>query len=261
MQFYLEYMLRIRKNVPGVYYVDTSFRGERADAMHLNQFCHVECELVGSFSTAIETVEAYIVRLVSVFQQEHEKLVKTVAGTTDHLVALLEHFGSHGGRFPQISVDDALALPMMVDDCWKYVLASDQTKGRTLTRKGELNSIEHFGGAVWLTEFDHLSVPFYQAFSDETRTKARCADLLLGLGEVLGLGERHMLARDVVTALAQHQVSIDGYAWYVEIRERRPRLTAGWGMGTERFLAWVFQHDDIRDMTIVPRIKGLSFTP
>lgn len=261
MQLYLEYMLRIHDNVPGVYYVDTSFRGEMADAMHLNQFCHVECELVGSFSTGIETAEAYIIQLVSIFQQEHEKLVKTVAGTTGHLVASLEHFRSHGGKFPQISVDDALALPMMVDDCWKYVLASNQTRGRTLTRRGGLKLIEHFGGAVWLTEFDHLSVPFYQASLDETHTKARCADLLLGLREVLGLGERHMLARDVVTALEQHQVSIDGYAWYTEIRERRPILTAGWGMGTERFLAWVFQHDDLCDMTIVPRMKGLSFTP
>lgn len=25
----------------------------------------------------------------------------------------------------------------------------------------------------------------------------------------------------------------------------------------ERFLAWVLQHDDIRDMTIIPRMKGV----
>lgn len=125
----------------------------------------------------------------------------------------------------------------------------------------ELKLIEHFGGAVWLTEMDHLSVPFYQAFVDEDRTKARCADILFGNGEILGLGERHVLAKDVLAALQQHEVPVDGYAWYTEIRKQKPILTTGWGMGIERFLAWVFQHDDIRDMTIVPRMKGFTFAP
>jgi beta-aspartyl-peptidase (threonine type) len=261
MQFALEYMLRICDEVPGVYYVNNSFRGEEPDEMHLNQFYHVECELLGPFSKGIETAEAYIIQLVSVFMEKHQELVKTMAGTTDHLVALVELYQSHGGKFPQISVNDALDLPMMDGDCWKYALASDPSRGRALTRHGELKLIEHFGGAVWLTEMDHLSVPFYQAFVDETRAKARCADLLLGPGEVLGLGERHVLAKDVRTALGLHEVAEDAYAWYVKMRESKPMLTTGWGMGTERFLLWVFGHGDVRDMTMIPRIKGLAFTP
>lgn len=40
--------------------------------------------------------------------------------------------------------------------------------------------MQHYGGAVWLTHMKHLSVPFYQAYDDETMETARCADLLLG---------------------------------------------------------------------------------
>jgi len=108
---------------------------------------------------------------------------------------------------------------------------------------------------------DHLSVPFYQAYTDETCTKARCADLLLGNGEVLGLGERHTLSKDVLAALRHHQVSAEPYAWYMEIRDTKPVLTTGWGMGIERFLAWVLRHNDIRDLAIIPRMKGYSFAP
>lgn len=108
---------------------------------------------------------------------------------------------------------------------------------------------------------DHLSVPFYQAYTNETCAKSRCADLLLGNGEVLGLGERHMLAKDVLTALRQHEVPTEPYAWYMEIRDRKPALTTGFGMGIERFLAWVFQHNDIPDLAIIPRMKGYSFAP
>lgn len=30
-------------------------------------------------------------------------------------------------------------------------------------------------------------------------------------------------------------------------------------MGMERFLAWVLRHGDIRDLVIMPRIKGTEF--
>ncbi|KAK4158061.1 hypothetical protein C8A00DRAFT_28961 [Chaetomidium leptoderma] len=127
MQFALEYMLRIRDEVTGVYYANNSFRGEEADAMHLNRFFHVECELLGPFSKGIETAEAYIIQLVSASVEEHEELVKAVAGTTDHLVALLELYRSYGGKFPQISVDDALALPVIVGDCALWLGSSNMT--------------------------------------------------------------------------------------------------------------------------------------
>ena len=48
MQFNLEYTLRMGDDLPGVYYVSSSFRGEDPDQTHLNQFYHVECELRGS---------------------------------------------------------------------------------------------------------------------------------------------------------------------------------------------------------------------
>ncbi|KAK2590536.1 hypothetical protein QQS21_011786 [Conoideocrella luteorostrata] len=220
-----------------------------------------ECELLGPLSKGMGVAEAYVANLVSTLLQEHGGLIQDIAGSTDHLVALLELFRSHNNKFPQVTVDDALELPMMDSDCWQYAVASDPRKGRKITRSGELKLIKHFGGVVWLTEMDHLSGPFYQAFSDETQAKAECADLLLGNGEVLGLGQRHLPAKDVLAALEKHQVLAGGYKWYMEMRDLKPILTTGWGMGTERFLAWVFQHDDIRDMAVVPRMKGFSFTP
>lgn len=261
MQFALEYCLRIQDDLPGVYYLNTSFRGEDPDAMHLNQFYHVECELRGSFSEGISVAEQYIVKLVTVFLRDRKKTVERTVGTVEHLTSFLKHFRSNGHKLPQITLDEALNLSVMDNMCWKYVVPSDPGKGRVLTRTGEVKLIKYFGGAVWLTEMDHLSVPFYQAFKDETYMKARCADLLLGNGEVLGLGERHTEAKDVFKALRKHEVDPEEYTCYTDIRDQKPILTTGWGMGIERFLAWVFAHDDIRDLTLVPRMKGFSFAP
>ncbi|PCG93817.1 Aminoacyl-tRNA synthetase, class II (D/K/N) [Penicillium occitanis (nom. inval.)] len=271
MQFALEYFLRIRDPVPGVYYVSTSFRGEDHDARHVNQFHHVECELRGSFAQGIKIAEGYILNLVARLLRDYEAIIQasTADGTgrLDHLTSLHDYAKSHGGGFPQITFDDALSLPTMQDGkdaiTWRPVSESDLSKGRTLTPLGEKRLLEHFGGGpVWLTEMDHLSVPFYQAYTDPGHTKARCADLLLGKGEVLGLGERHVSAGEVWDALDLHRVpDKEKYRWYAGIRESKPLQTVGWGMGIERFLAWVFRHDDIRDMLIVPRLKGMSFAP
>lgn len=53
----------------------------------------------------------------------------------------------------------------------------------------------------------------------------------------------------------------ESYQWYLDIRKARPLRTAGWGMGTERYLAWIFQHLDIRDFALIPRLKGKIFLP
>ncbi|KAI9651772.1 MAG: hypothetical protein M1829_002448 [Trizodia sp. TS-e1964] len=259
MQFALEYFLRIKDELPGVYYINTSFRGENPDAMHLNQFYHVECELLGNFSEGISVAEKYIINLVLLLLQDHEEHILVSAGNTNHLKTLLDQYRSNNGKFPQITQNDALKLPIIDSGCWKYVVPSDPRKGRSITREGELKLIKYFGGAVWLTEMDHLSVPFYQAFTDETCAQGRCADLLLGNGELLGLGERHMSSKEVLTALYKHEVPIEPYKWYMQIRDTNPVLTTGWGMGVERFLAWVLQHNDIRNLAIIPRMKGHSF--
>lgn len=107
--------------------------------------------------------ESQIVHLVPVFLHKHTDLTLQIAGSSDHLLTLLEQYAFNGNTFSQISVDDAIDLPIMDEDCWKYVM-TEPSQGRVLTRREELKLIEHFSGAVWLIEMDHLSVPFYQAF-------------------------------------------------------------------------------------------------
>ena len=56
MQFALEYFLRIQGGLPGVYYINNSFRGEDSDSMHLNQFYHIECELSGTSFHCVDSL-------------------------------------------------------------------------------------------------------------------------------------------------------------------------------------------------------------
>ncbi|KAJ3415921.1 hypothetical protein HDV05_003762 [Chytridiales sp. JEL 0842] len=268
MQFTLEYVLRLERNLPGAFYVAPSFRGEDPDATHLNQFYHVECELLGDIDAAISTAERYIEHLTKAMLKDQSDTILSIAGTLDHVTDLLSLLDKQGGCFKRITVDDAIDLltanglqggkdlPEGVKIHWEFSVDGHPELGRKLTRAGEVWLIQHFGGAVWLTEFDHLSCPFYQAYTDDTKTKAKCADLLLGLGETLGLGERHATRPQVLDALDHHQVSHDSYKWYTDMREVEELTTSGWGMGIERYTCWLLKLADVRDLAIFPRTKG-----
>ncbi|XP_051244736.1 uncharacterized protein LOC127356759 [Dicentrarchus labrax] len=260
MQFVLEYFLRFQENLPGTYYISPSFRGEDPDATHLNQFYHVECELLGDMDKAMSIAEGYLAHLTKSMLKKHSDLILNTAGTLTHVTAMLSKLD---GKTPLPRVPLDKAIPMMPSaDCSEWVQDGQPKFGRKLTRKGERVLIEKYGGAVWLTEMDHLGVPFYQAYVEGTgRCKAKAADLLLGLGETLGLGERHSTPEMVQEALRHHAVPEQSYKWYINMRQVKPLLTSGWGMGTERYLCWLLQHHDIRDIHIIPRMKGMKYMP
>ncbi|OKI02726.1 hypothetical protein A6A06_16165 [Streptomyces sp. CB02923] len=243
MQFQLEFMLR--HGLPGAYYVMPTFRGEDPDATHLNQFFHSEAEIPGGLDDVIELVEAYIRALCGAL------LTASVAARLSALTGDLSHLRDMAARdsFPRITFAEACEV---VDP--EYV--SEPEPGvRTLARGGEHQLIERFGGAVWVTHMPALAVPFYQAGDDDGT--ARCADLLFGLGEVVGCGERHATKEATLRALDEHHVAPDKYDWYLHMKDAAPMRTAGFGLGLERFLAWVLQHDDVRDLHVMPRLKGV----
>lgn len=247
MQFLLEFGCRLNKS--GVYYIAPSFRGEKADKRHLCQFFHSEAEIPGNLDDVINLVEEYIKFLVVRLKKYQSENIKKITGTTTHLDNLLGL-----KSFPRCSFEEALVI---LKNSNKYVI--NKKDFRVINSLGERELIKHFNGCVWLTYFDHLSVPFYQKFLDEDKSKAKNADLLIGIGETVGSGERHFDGKEVITALDLHQVSKKDYGWYIDTKEKIQMQTSGFGMGIERFLLWILKHNDIRDVQILPRFNGVHY--
>ena len=247
MQFMLEYGCRLTS--AGCYYLMPSFRGEEADATHLSQFFHSEAEIPGSLGDVIEVAEAYIRHLAAAVVSELATPVRREAGGIEHIEKFL------ASTTTRLTFDEAVEALGADPEYFEF-----GEQWRTIKRAGERRLIEQFGPAVWLSGFDHLSVPFYQA-TDASGAQALNADLLLGPGEVLGCGERHTGAAQVRAALARHQVAEEEYAWYVGMKEHHPLRTGGFGMGVERFLMWVLNRSDIRDLQLVERFNGVVTAP
>ncbi|HEU0078726.1 MAG TPA: amino acid--tRNA ligase-related protein, partial [Longimicrobiaceae bacterium] len=165
MQFMLEYGCRLAER--GCYYMMPSFRGEMADETHLCQFYHSEAEIRGGLDDVIALVERYVRALSVAMLTECDGIVHSIAGSVTHVEAV-----ALAGPFPRVSMREA---EEMLNGAPSY--CERRAPGYTvLTRAGELELIRRFGGPVWLTGFEHLSIPFYQAFSEDGE-RALAADL------------------------------------------------------------------------------------
>lgn len=248
-QFFLEYAYRLVKT--GVYYIAPSFRGEIADSRHLCQFYHSEAEVFGNLDTVINLCEDYLVHLVKHFLKNNEKEIENTAGTIDHLTKFLNIMKA--GHIQRCNFDEAVKI---LKNNTRYVEAHG--KYRVINSEGEKALMDYFNGFVWLTHFDHLAVPFYQQFDPSNTAKAVNADLLLGIGETIGAGERHYKGEQVLKALKLHHIEPQKYDWYIKIKERVPAQTSGFGLGVERFFLWLLKQKDIRDMQLIPRFNGIE---
>jgi asparaginyl-tRNA synthetase len=249
MQFLLEYGCRAAPH--GCGYILPSFRGEQPDETHLQQFIHLEAEIPGGLDDILSHVEALLRRLAQALLTECGAELAAVNSDLRHVEKLAES----AGRFTRIRFDEAVGMLtepglVRVEDGW-----------RSITRLGERRLMSLLGEFVWVSHWDHLAVPFYQAFEGLDQSAALNADLFFGVGEVVGCGERHVTGDEVRTALATHGIRAGDYQWYVRMKDEIPMRTAGFGLGVERLMLWLVGHDDIRDIPLVTRLDGPSAFP
>jgi len=236
LQFGLELLCRLHPG--GAWYAMPSFRGEAADQRHLNQFFHIEAEVAGELGDAMALAE----RLVT-------EIVAAVAGVLDDDAAdaLRARSSVFRNGVPRLEHDDA--VEMLRDVPGATALLDDAFT--VIAPPGEARLAEEAGGTVWILHPPREVVPFYQA---DDGSRALAADLVVGRWETVGAGQRHTTGSDTRAALRRSGVPESEYAQYLQMKDRRPIQTAGFGLGLERLLAWCLDHEDLRDLPLFPLV-------
>jgi len=174
----------------------------------------------------------------------------------DQMEYILKH------DFVQISFDE-------VDELFKKNklegLIERKSYGRNITKKGELELTKMLTGnknLVWITKYDRDAVAFYQKPDPDNANRVLNADLIfpsingsLG-GEDMGLGERQNKAKEIVESIKRQEIpNIDAYKWYIKLRNQsKYSTTSGFGMGIERFLAWILGSISLNDVVLYPTL-------
>ncbi len=251
-----------------VYCYLPSFRGEKPDSEHLNQFFHCEAEMRGSMEDAISLAEGLVRRLLKdalIFTKGNSSFHSKNLNLSHHIEAVLDT-----KKIMEISFDEAAEL------LFKQKNRKDLVKcgryGRRITRDGEkILTLLLTGGKlpIWLKYFDRDMVPFYQKPLSKNTDRAVNADLIFPSinggygGEIIGAGQRQDNIREIRESISRQGIkSSKNYNWYINLR-RVPqyRCTSGFGLGIERLLAWVLCASSIHDVIVFPRALNKSLEP
>ncbi|MGJ5079292.1 asparagine synthetase A [Bradyrhizobium sp. HKCCYLS3013] len=243
MQFALELALRVTGRP--TYYLLPSFRGEGSDARHLNQFVHAEAEMRGGLDDVMAFVERYFRFLTRALLSEARKTLNLFGSN----IKSLDSVAAGTGPFRRIRFAEAVRVLADCDGAFERC----ETGDLRITSLGERALLDRHRAPIWITHMPARTVPFYQAISPDDPEISLTADLLTGVGETVGAGERALTDADVIANLARGQVCADDYRWYIDMKRAQPWRTAGFGLGVERFLMWATGTRDIRDWSFLLR--------
>jgi len=96
---------------------------------------------------------------------------------------------------------------------------------------------------------------FYMEPHPENPELVKAADLIApeGYGEIIGGSERINDKDVLLERLTSHGLSPETYQWYIDLRQYGSVPHAGFGMGVERFVAWMSGVKHIRECIPFPR--------
>ena len=82
-----------------------------------------------------------------------------------------------------------------------------------------------------------------------------CVDMLApeGYGEIIGGGEREDDYETLVEKIKSHDLPMESFKWYLDLRKYGSVPHAGFGLGIERTVAWLCGLEHVRETIPFPR--------
>lgn len=264
-QFGFEPLLLL--NIDKLYCYLPSMRGENPDARHLNQFYHCEAEMVGTLDELIPVIESYVVSLaetcLALLPLVKDMAVNASATECALRAIILKNM------FDQYEFETVFKELAQTENSERNILQNNF--GRNISSNGEREYAKKKNGVTpfWIRNFDRDMVAFYQKPNLTNSESVINSDLIFPpiteqgfSGEIVGAGQRQDTPEEMYESLRRQGVSSESYEWYIDLRRQSSyRITSGFGLGIERFIAWMLGYENIRDVILYPRIKNIKTIP
>lgn len=245
-QLYLETCLPA---LGDVYCVQESFRAEKSHTRrHLSEYTHVEAEL--AFLTFDELL-SHIERVI----------VKTVQYTLDHPVAgpLIKELHPEFVKpeLPFKRMEYIHALDWLNEHGIKNEEEQAFKFGDDIAEAAERKMTDAIGVPILLIRFPVEIKSFYmKKCVDDPRVTESVDVLMPTVGEITGGSMRIENLDELLSGFKREGIDPAPYYWFSDQRKYGTSPHGGYGLGTERILAWLCKRFTVRDCSLYPRFSG-----
>ncbi len=266
-----------------VYSFGPTFRAEKSKTRrHLTEFWMVEPEVAFlELDGLLDLAEAYITHIVTTVLAHHRADLKVIGKDVTKLEAVIAPDGGLASdtnptpgsapepsaispllssrseaegsavvapnKFPRLSYDEAHA--MLEKAYAEGKIEAPHKYGDDFGSPDETYISSQFSKPVMIHRYPAAIKAFYMQPDPTDPTKALCVDVLApeGYGEIIG-GSQRVDSYDLLKSrIEAHNLPLDAFQWYLDLRKYGSVPHAGFGMGIERVVAWICGLDHVRE--------------
>jgi len=235
-----------------VYCFGPTFRAEKSKTRrHLTEFWMVEpevafMELPGLLELAEEFVSYVVARAVGRCRPQLEFLQRDLS----RLEAIRP-------PFPRLTYGEAAEILTSPEAQARMAEAGAPPfrKGNDFGGFDETLLTSRFDLPVMVTHWPAEIKAFYMQPDAADPAKALCLDMLApeGYGEIIGGSQRIHDHDLLLSRIREHNLPVESFQWYLDIRKHGTVPHSGFGMGIERVVSWICGIPHLREAIPYPR--------
>jgi asparaginyl-tRNA synthetase len=226
-----------------VYAFGPTFRAEKSKTRrHLTEFWMVEPEMAyADLDDVIALAEGLITSVVGRVLDKRRRELQVLERDTSKLEAVK-------APFPRLHYDEA--AKMLLDKGLPFQVGGD------LGGTDETVLSEQFDRPVCVTHYPAAIKAFYMKPDPNQPDRALCVDVLApeGYGEIIGGGQRLDDYDLLLERIKEHDLPVEAFEWYLDLRRYGSVPHGGFGMGIERCVTWICGLEHVRETIPYPRM-------
>ena len=226
-----------------VYCFGPTFRAEKSKTRrHLTEFWMVEPEMAYADLEDVKRVgEEMVVSVIARVLEDRQEDLKVLERDVSKLEAVK-------APFHRMSYDDAVKKLQS--------LGSEIQWGGDFGNTDETLLTSDVDRPILVDRYPAAVKAFYFQPAPERPELALGVDFIApeGYGEIIGGGQRIHDLDLLLKRLDEHHLPHEPYNWYIDLRKYGSVPHAGFGMGVERFTAWMCGLEHIRETIAFPRM-------
>ena len=220
------------------------FRAEKSKTRrHLIEFWMIEAEMAFcNHDESLALQESFVNHLLTDVLEKCQEQLKVLGRD-------LEALENARGEFPRIKYKDAIQL--LKDNGF-----DDIEYGDDFGSPHETFIANSYNKPVFITHWPLDIKPFYMIEDPNEPGVVLCADLIApeGYGEIIGGSQRIDDYDKLLENIKKHDLNLDAYGWYLDLRKYGSVEHAGFGLGLERTVAWITGNGHVRETAPFPRL-------